>query len=176
MADESKPDTWRLIRGTNLKTEDRHVLLTLFLFQGDNAAAFCKQETLADEIGVHPRSIRRSLQRLNEAGIIVSQWQVLNGVPMRHYAIDFQNLKTVQRGNGRTPASYPETSDGRTPASATVGHQRPDHQDTSVLTTRTPASYRKIQGRSKEHPEREALAKRSSRSRQPNRFKPTRLN
>jgi hypothetical protein len=146
MADESKPDKWRLIRGTNLRTEDRHVLLTLFLFQGDNPAAFCKQETLADEIGVHPRSIRRSLQRLNEAGIVTSEWKILNSVPMRTYAIDFQNLKTVQRGNGRTPASYPETADGRTPASATVGHQRPDHQDTSVLQE----DPRKIQGTSRE--------------------------
>lgn len=133
MADDAKPQKWRLVRGTNLKTEDRHVLLTLFLFQGDNAAAFCKQETLADEIGVDPRSVRRSLSRLNAAGIVRSEWAILNGVPMRTYAIDFQKLKTVQRADGRTPASYPETIDGRTPASATVGHQRPDHQDTSVL-------------------------------------------
>ncbi len=133
MAEDSKPDKWRLIRGTNLKSEDRHVLLTLFLFQGDNGAAFCKQETLADEIGVHPRSVRRSLQRLNEAGIVVSEWKILSNVPMRVYAIQFDALKTVQRGNGRTPASYPETADGRTPASATVGHQRPKPQDTSVL-------------------------------------------
>ena len=133
MAEESKPDKWRLIRGTNLKTEDRHVLLTLFLFQGDNGAAFCKQETLAQEIGIDPRSVRRSLKRLNAAGIVRSEWKILNSVPMRTYAIDFQTLKTVQRCDGRTPASYPETSDGRTPASASVGHQRPDHQDTSVL-------------------------------------------
>jgi len=133
MADETPADRWRLVRGTNLKPEDRHVLLTLFLFQGDNAAAFCKQETLADEIGVDPRSVRRSLKRLNAAGIVRSEWRILNSVPMRTYAIDFQTLKTVQRCDGRTPASYPETSDGRTPASASVGHQRPDHQDTSVL-------------------------------------------
>lgn len=133
MAEDAKPDKWRLIRGTNLKTEDRHVLLTLFLFQGDNGAAFCKQETLADEIGVDPRSVRRSLKRLNAAGIVVSEWKILNSVPMRVYAIQFDTLKTVQRGNGRTPASYPETFDGRTPASATVGHQRPRPQDTSVL-------------------------------------------
>jgi predicted ArsR family transcriptional regulator len=133
MGDESKPDKWKLIRGTNLKTEDRHVLLTLFLYQGDNGAAFCKQETLAQEIGIDPRSVRRSLKRLNAAGIVRSEWKILNSVPMRTYAIDFQTLKTVQRCDGRTPASYPETSDGRTPASASVGHQRPDHQDTSVL-------------------------------------------
>jgi hypothetical protein len=133
MSDETAVDRWRLVRGTNLKPEDRHVLLTLFLFQGNNAAAFCKQETLADEIGVDPRSVRRSLNRLNSAGIVRSEWKILNSVPMRTYAIDFQTLKTVQRCDGRTPASYPETSDGRTPASASVGHQRPDHQDTSVL-------------------------------------------
>lgn len=133
MADETRAEKWRLIRGTNLKTEDRHVLLTLFFFQGDNGAAFCKQETLADEIGVDPRSVRRSLKRLNAAGIVVSDWKILNGVPMRVYAIQFDALKTVQRGNGRTPASYPEAADGRTPASATVGHQRPKPQDTSVL-------------------------------------------
>jgi len=133
MSDETAADRWRLVRGTNLKPEDRHVLLTLFLFQGNNAAAFCKQETLADEIGVDPRSVRRSLKRLNAAGIVHSEWKILNSVPMRTYAIDFQTLKSVQRTDGRTPASYPETSDGRTPASASVGHQRPDHQDTSVL-------------------------------------------
>lgn len=132
MADDSKPEKWRLIRGTNLKTEDRHVLLTLFLFQGNNTSAFCKQETLADEIGVDPRSIRRSLKRLNAAGIVRSEWKGLNGVGVRHYAIDFQKLKAFQRGEGRTPASYLEV-EGRTPASGMVGHQRPDTQDTHVL-------------------------------------------
>ena len=73
MGDETKPDKWKLIRGTNLKSEDRHVLLTLFLFQGDNGAAFCKQETLAQEIGIDPRSVRRSLKRLNAAGIVRSE-------------------------------------------------------------------------------------------------------
>ncbi|MCA9010497.1 MAG: helix-turn-helix domain-containing protein [Planctomycetaceae bacterium] len=132
MADDSPADRWRLIRGTNLKPEDRHVLLTLFLYQGDNGSAYCKQETLADEIGVHPRSIRRSLQRLNEAGIVVSEWRGGNGFGMRHYAIDFNKLKTVQRPEGRTPASYLD-DEGRTPASSGVGHQRPKTQDTSVL-------------------------------------------
>ncbi len=37
------------------------------------------------------------------------------------------------RDDGRTPASYRGTPDGRTPASGSVGHQRPNHQDTSVL-------------------------------------------
>jgi len=132
MADETPADRWRLVRGTNLKPEDRHVLLTLFLFQGNNAAAFCKQETLADEIGVDPRSIRRSLKRLNAAGIVRSQWKGLNGVGVRHYAIDFQKLRTFQRDTGRTPASYLE-GEGRTLVSAMVGHQRPDTQDTGVL-------------------------------------------
>jgi hypothetical protein len=132
MADETPADRWRLVRGTNLKPEDRHVLLTLFLFQGNNGSAFCKQETLADEIGVDPRSIRRSLKRLNAAGIVRSEWKGLNGVGVRHYAIDFQKLRTFQRDTGRTPASYLEF-EGRTPASAMVGHQRPDTQDTSVL-------------------------------------------
>ncbi len=137
MADESRADKWRLIRGTGLKSEDRHCLLTLFLIQGDNDAAFCRQETLADEIGVHPRSVRRSLQRLNAAGIVHSDWQIRSGVPMRHYAIDFDKLKSVQRGNGRTPASYPETADGRTPVSEAAGHLRPKPQDTSVLQERS---------------------------------------
>lgn len=157
MADETRADKWRLIRGTNLKSEDRHVLLSLFLIQGHNNAAFCKQETLAEEVGVHPRSVRRSLQRLNAAGIVLSDWQPRGGVPMRHYAIDFEALKTVQRGNGRTPASYPETTDGRTsasypetadgrtPVSAAVGHQRPKPQDTSVLQERSIEHPLKIQ-------------------------------
>jgi hypothetical protein len=133
MADESKPDKWRLIRGTNLKTEDRHVLLTLFLFQGDNGAAFCKQETLADEIGVSTRSIRTSLKRLNAAGIVASEWKPLNGVPMRVYAIKFDALKTVQRGSGRKHTSYPETTDGRKHTSATVGSTLPNHQEAHFL-------------------------------------------
>ena len=133
MAEESKPEKLRLIRGTNLKSEDRHVLLTLFLFQGDNGAAFCKQETLADEIGVDPRSVRRSLKRLNAAGIVVSEWKILNSIPMRHYAIQFDALKTIQRGNGRTPASYPEDADGRNHSSATVGTTVPDHQEPQFL-------------------------------------------
>ena len=157
MADETRADKWRLIRGTILKSEDRHVLLTLFLIQGDNNAAFCKQETLAEEVGVHPRSVRRSLQRLNAAGIVLRDWQPRGGVPMRHYAIDFEALKTVQRGNGRTPASYPETTDGRTsasypesadgrtPVSAAVGHERPKPQDTSVLQERSIEHPLKIQ-------------------------------
>ena len=131
--EESKPDKWRLIRGTNLKTEDRHVLLTLFLFQGDNGAAFCKQETLADEIGVSARSIRKSLNRLNAAGIVVSEWKLLNGVPMRHYAIQFDVLKTVQRGDGRNHSSDPETCSGRNHSSAPVGTTVPDHQEPQFL-------------------------------------------
>ena len=55
MADETPAERWRLVRGTNLKTEDRHVLLTLLLFQWSNGAAVCKQEKLTDEIGVHAR-------------------------------------------------------------------------------------------------------------------------
>ena len=133
MAEESKPDKWRLIRGTNLKTEDRHVLLTLFLFQGDNGAAFCKQETLADEIGVSTRSIRTSLKRLNAAGIVASEWKILNSVPMRVYAIQFDALKIVQRGNGRKHTSYPETTDGRKHTSATVGSTLPNHQEAHFL-------------------------------------------
>lgn len=144
MADESRADKWRLIRSTNLKTEDRFCLLTLFLIQGDNDAAFCKQETLADEIGVHTRSVRRSLQRLNAAGIVRSDWQIRSGVPMRHYAIDFDRLKSVQRG-GRTPASYLETFDGRTPVSTTAGRQCPKPQDTSVLQERSIEHPLKIQ-------------------------------
>jgi hypothetical protein len=114
---ETAADRWRLVRGTNLKPEDRHVLLTLFLFQGNNAAAFCKQETLADEIGVSTRSIRTSLNRLNAAGIVRSEWKGRNGVGVRYYTIDFQNLKTVQRCEGRNPASYLEAPEGRKPAS-----------------------------------------------------------
>lgn len=137
MAELSRAEKWSLVRGTNLQPEDRHCLLTLFLFQGDNESAFCRQEVLADEIGVHPRSVRRSLQRLNEAGAVVSTWQAVNGIPIRVYAINFDGLRSIQRGNGRTPASYPEPADGRTPVSASVGHQRPIHQDTSVLHERS---------------------------------------
>lgn len=133
MGDESKPDKWKLIRGTNLKTEDRHVLLTLFLYQGDNGAAFCKQETLAQEIGISTRSIRKSLKRLNAAGIIVSEWKIVNSVPLRTYAIRFDGLKIVQRANGRNHSSDPEDVDGRNHSSAPVGTTVPDHPEPQFL-------------------------------------------
>ncbi len=132
MADETKPDKWRLIRGTNLKTEDRHVLLTLFLFQGDNGAAFCKQETLADEIGVSTRSIRTSLKRLNAAGIVRSEWKGRNGVGVRQYAIQFDALQAVQRVEGRKHTSYLEI-EGRKHTSAMVGSTLPTHQEAHFL-------------------------------------------
>jgi hypothetical protein len=133
MADETKPDRWRLIRGTNLKTEDRHVLLTLFFFQGNNGSAFCKQETLADEIGVSTRSIRKSLKRLNAAGIVASEWKIVNSVPMRTYAISFDVLKTIQRADGRNHSSDPEDVDGRNHSSAPVGTTVPDHPEPQFL-------------------------------------------
>jgi hypothetical protein len=158
MGAKSRAEKWRLIRGTNLKTEDRHVLLTLFLFQGDNGAAFCKQETLADEIGVSTRSIRKSLKRLNAAGIVVSEWKILNSIPMRHYAIQFDALKKVQRANGRNHSSYPETCNGRNHSSypetcngrnhssGPVGTIVPDHQEPQFLHEHP----RNIQGTSSE--------------------------
>jgi hypothetical protein len=133
MGDETKPDKWRLIRGTNLKSEDRHVLLTLFLFQGDNGAAFCKQETLADEIGVSTRSIRKSLKRLNAAGIVASEWKIVNSVPLRTYAISFEVLKTVQRVHGRNHSSDPEDVHGRNHSSAPVGTTVPNHPEPQFL-------------------------------------------
>ncbi len=134
MADEfSKADKWKLVRGTNLKSEDRHCLVTLFLFQGENGTAFCKQETLAAEIGVSTRSIRKSLHRLNAAGIIVSTWQRIRSVPMRTYAIDFAKLKSVQRADGRNHSSDPEPCDGRNHSSTGVGTTVPDHQEPQFL-------------------------------------------
>ncbi len=145
MADDLIKDRWRLVRGANLKSEDRHCLLTLFLFAGENGEVFSKQETLAEEIGVHPRSVRRSLKRLNDAGIVRSEWKTRHGAAMRHYSIDFETLKTVQRTKGRTPASCLESPESRTPASAMVGHERPGTQDNSVLQE----DPMKIHGRSK---------------------------
>ena len=101
----AKSEKWRLVRGTNLKTQDRYCLLTLFLFQGDNKHAFCKQETMAAEMGVTTRHIRRSLKRLAEAGAVFREWKNINRIPMRCYAIDFDVLATIQRNDGRTPAS-----------------------------------------------------------------------
>ncbi len=128
----AKSEKWRLVRGTDLKTQDRYCLLTLFLFQGDNKHAFCKQGTMAAEMGVTTRYIRRSLKRLAEAGAVFREWKNINRIPMRCYAIDFDVLATIQRNDGRTPPSYPD-DDGRTPPSATVGHHRPKGADTTVL-------------------------------------------
>lgn len=144
MAKLPKATKWDLVRGTNLQSEDRFCLMTLFLFQGDGKAAFCKQSTLANEMGLTDRSVRRRLERLADKGVIDRTWGNRSGMPIRFYSINFEALKSVQRpAHTRTPASECEdytrtavsycTTDTRTPASAPPGHQRPLHPDTSVL-------------------------------------------
>ncbi len=136
MAELPTAKKWDLVRGTNLQSEDRFCLMTLFLFQGEGKAAFCKQSTLAEEMGLTTRSVRRRLERLTDLGIIDRTWGNRSGLPIRFYSINFEALKSVQRpvstrtptsecdGHNRTPASNCEP-DSRTPASSTPGHQRP---------------------------------------------------
>jgi hypothetical protein len=138
-------ERWQLIRGTNLKTEDRFFLQTLFLYQGEHDAAFCKQETIAREIGVSTRSVRISLKRLNEAGLVVSKWRVIRGVPMRTYAIQFDALKAVQRNPGRNHNSNRVPTHTRKPSSAREGTSLPDRPEAHFLQE----DPLKIQGRSK---------------------------
>jgi hypothetical protein len=106
----SLSEKWTLVRGTSLKTEERFVLITLFFYQGNNPSAFCRQESLAAEVGTSKRSIRRIIMNLSDAGIIDREWIGRNGYGMRHYTINFDKLKEFQR---------PDDDEGR-PSMATL--------------------------------------------------------
>ena len=75
--------------------------------------AYPSQQTLADEIGVDARTIRRAIRRLIEVGVLTARPMVSGGVNVYQIHLDGE---------------------------VTPGHQCPTPQDTHVLPPRTPVS------------------------------------
>ena len=97
MVSETAADRWQLIRGADIQPSLRLTLYALNCFQGKNATAFCKRETLADEVGVHVDQLSRKLQALEKLGVIKSTWTKRNDRPCREHSIDFDLLRKIQR-------------------------------------------------------------------------------
>lgn len=97
MSDETAVDRWQLVRGADIPPSLRLTLYALNCFQGNNKTAFCKRETLADEVGVHVDQLSRKLQALEKLGVIKSTWTKRNDRPSREHAIVFAQLRKMQR-------------------------------------------------------------------------------
>jgi hypothetical protein len=77
--------TWRsAIVESDLPPTARHVALTLALHMNERGGScFPSQATLASETGLHPRTVKRSLQAGWSAGWSVAAWAEAPGVSMR---------------------------------------------------------------------------------------------
>lgn len=139
MGDETPAERWRLVRGADIQPSLRLTLYALNCFQGKNATAFCKRETLADEVGVHVDQLSRKLQALEKLGVIKSTWTKRNDRPSREHSIDFELLRKKQRS---TLMNSSECDDG-TLTFSTV------HSDEFVSPTLMNSSDMNIQGTSK---------------------------
>lgn len=97
MAELSRLQKWSLVRGADIPSSLRLTLYALHCTQGDNSTAWCKRETLADEVGVHVDQLTRKLQALERLKVVTRVWTQRNGRPSREYAIDYVVLSQMQR-------------------------------------------------------------------------------
>ncbi len=93
----SLKERWRLVRGNNLPSRLRHLLLVLMHYQSSNSIAWCKRETLADELGIRVDSVSRQMRQLESLGIVRRKWESRGRQPIREYSIDFDQLAMNQR-------------------------------------------------------------------------------
>lgn len=147
MADESPAERWRLVRGADIPASLRLTLYALHCFQGSNRTAFCKRETLADEVGVNVDNLSRKLTALEQLNIIASVWTQRNGRPSREHSIDYSQLKKMQRPT----LTISSECEAPTLTIPTV------HSDDSDSCTLTNSSDMKIHRRSKNNPKGAAL-------------------
>lgn len=99
MSDTKLPlsERWDLVRGNNLPSTLRHLLLVLQHYQGAKSSVWCRRELLADELGIQADSISHKMKKLEQIGVIRRQWVPRNGRPVREYSIDFNELANHQR-------------------------------------------------------------------------------
>lgn len=142
MADDSPADRWRLVRGADIPASLRLTLYALHCFQGNNRTAFCKRETLADEVGVNVDNLSRKLTALEQLNVIRSVWTQRHGRPSREHMIDYSKLKKMQRSTLTNATEWQAST-------LTIPTVHSDECDSCTLTN---SSDMKIHRRSKNNP------------------------
>ena len=88
---------WRLVRGNSLPRHLRHLLLIVMHYQRANDSAWCKRESLADELGIARDVVSQQMKELESLGVLNRVWKSRNNRPSREYSIQFSELQKHQR-------------------------------------------------------------------------------
>lgn len=110
MANLPRNERWKLVRGSSIPSSLRLTLYVLNCFQGDNETVFSKRETIADEVGCDKGTLSHKMKALEELGVIKRVWKHRNHRASREYAIQYEQLRFMQRSTLTNSTEWDEST------------------------------------------------------------------